>query len=446
VPPRRSRLRSLLGRIRPRRLIATWRWWLGILADTRRRAHDPRLSVAVDANPLWEGLTGVGWSLHLVLSELASRRDLAIRLYGPALFAFEEPEVEEPLPTGPAIEMVRYPVPEDLSLPPHYLEKVLKLLVVFLIRRDRNDVVHAGNFFLPRRLQVALGGRVPSTVVVHDLAMRHHAWTLAEETKSLLDQNLEISLRQAGRILTPSQTVRDELLTTGLATAERVEAVPHGPGHLALVGAKNEGVLPTDQRGDFALHVGTFEPRKNLALLVEAWQRARARSPRVPKLVLCGASGWKNDQLRPRLEAGVEQGWLELPGYVSRQELWQFYRRASFLVCPSLYEGFGLPLVEAMSAGTPLLVNDIAVFREVAADAAEFVDASDPAALAEAIVALAGDSSRRCELSRAALRRLDSFSWPRAAERTLAAWRSVGSERHARRVPGSISELDQEAS
>jgi glycosyltransferase involved in cell wall biosynthesis len=168
--------------------------------------------------------------------------------------------------------------------------------------------------------------------------------------------------------------------------------------------------------------VGTFEPRKNLPMLLRAWEQLHIRSQVMLPLVLCGAPGWKNDDLRPILSQGEHAGWLINLGYVSDAVLGQLYRRAVMVCCPSLYEGFGLPVLEAMGMGTPVLASDIPVHREVAGTAAVLLPPDDPTRWATEAAALASDDDRRRELAARGRSRASEFSWRRAATDTAAAW------------------------
>jgi alpha-1,3-rhamnosyl/mannosyltransferase len=206
-------------------------------------------------------------------------------------------------------------------------------------------------------------------VTVHDLGVRQVAWSLDDRTREALERDLEEGLARAAAVITPSRAVGDEVVAAGLAPAAAVTAIHHGPGQVSGV---TEAPLPASLPERFALFVGTLEPRKNLELLLEAWPQLRRERADWPHLVVCGGWGWKSDPLRGRVAAARDDGWLEMMGYVADAPLLALYRRARFLVFPSLYEGFGLPLLEAMAAGCPVLCSDLPVFREVAGSAVEY--------------------------------------------------------------------------
>lgn len=407
-------LRRAVWRLAPSRIASSWRFAATLLRGIRQRRSAGGLTVAVDVNALWEPLTGVGWYLYQLLGELADRTDLKLRLYGPDLVGDGgESQPTVALPVGEAIEAVRYTVPHDLALPPGVVVRCLRLLQPLLLAADGNRVLFAPNFFLPRRFATARGALVAT---VHDLAFKRVAWTVREETRSDLEQHLEQTLRRATRVITPSRAVRDELVEEGMVEAERVVAVHHGPGHLEEPlgrGTRAPVAAP------FGLHVGTLEPRKNLALLLAAWRIARQRSDKVPVLVLCGGYGWKSEELRQAVEAATSEGWVVHLGYVDDSTLAALYAEARLAASPSLYEGFGLPVVEAMKASVPVLCSDIPVFREVARDGARFVPPRAQEAWSEAIVELCEDDTARSRLRLAGKAVADSLAWSKAAAGTV---------------------------
>lgn len=431
---RPSIVRRLLSRFHPRRFPATVRWLTQLFGQHWRLRHRHGLTVAVDIDPLYQPLTGVGWYLRMLLCELADRDDVELRLYGPALQGVSEagPHPSMPLPEGKALALVSHRLRDDLLLSAHLQNRLLRLLQPLFIWWHRNQVVFAPNFIVPRRLRWCRGELV---VTVHDLAMRTVPETLADETKALLDANLEQALDRAAHLLTPSETVRHEIIDQGLFPEDRVHAVLHGPGHLEMKRSIQSAVPSQDLHDEdspapvtprpFVLHVGTIEPRKNLALLLDVWEQAQEHEPGFPLLMWCGRVGWKSEELMQRAQRGIDAGWLAHHGYVDDEQLATLYRSALCVAVPSRYEGFGLPLVEAMSAETAVVCSDIDVFREVAGGAALLVSLGDPEAWQVAIRRVRDDSELRQQLVRKGRERVDQLDWRRSAEATLEVLRSA---------------------
>ncbi len=409
-------VRTTFWRWQPARVARTWRWGRAFASALAARRRATGLTVAVDVTALWGRRTGIGWYLHSLLDELGQRDDLQLRLYGPELFIHPNDEdAWDTVPQGPAITHVFLRIPDDLTISRDTLLRVLRALEPRIIAADRSRVVFAPNFVPPDKFRRARGALV---VTVHDLSFRLVSWSLHDETRRSLEARLEQAVARARLVLTDSEAVRGELIAHGTCVADVLLAIPLGPGHVTSTMA---ALLPDGIPERFALHVGTLEPRKNLAMLLRAWEQLHAGRRGLLPLVLCGAAGWKNDDLHPMIARGVSEGWLISCGYVSQAALAGLYRSAVLVCCPSLYEGFGLPVLEAMGAGTPVLASDIPVHREIAGDAAILLPSEDPARWAEAAAALAEDDGRRRELSERGRLRAGEFSWRRTADATAAA-------------------------
>ena len=386
--------------------------------------------MAVDVSPLWESLSGVGWYLDRLLGELAARDDLALRLYGPSLAADELPAPKVPLPSGPAVELVAYPAPPDAVVHHGRLVAVIRRLAPLLIAADRNRVVFAPNFFPPRRFQPAIEiGHATLVVTAHDLAFRHFSWTVREETLELLARHLDRTFRNASVIVVPSDAVRREIADSGLVPLSRIRTIHHGPGQLAGAGGGSPTDRPAWAPERYGLFVGTLEPRKNVEMLLAAWRRLRRSVEDPPDLVLCGRYGWKDESLRREIERGRREGWLHHPGYVADAELAALYRDAALLAFPTHYEGFGLPVLEAFAAGTPVVASDLPVLREVGGDAALYAPPDRPDAWARTIGDLLADPDRRAGLVRRGSERVERFSWRRSAEEHAAVFREAAAQK-----------------
>lgn len=409
-----------LWRLSPHRLWALIAWAWGIGKTIRGRRRETRLTVAVDVNSLWEPLTGIGWSLYRLLEHLADRDDLRLRLYGPDVIVSPDLlQPPQPLPEGPAIEIVRYEPPAETLAELSLGIKILRRLRPLLIAADGNRIVYAPNFFPPRAMTLARGALVAT---VHDLGYRFFADTLADDTLAELETKMSRVFETAARIITPTEAVRAEIISEGLAQPEAVRAIHHGPGQLAATIA---GERPHDLPETYALWVGTLEPRKNLAVLIDAWNLLVERGIDPPTLVLVGRFGWKATALARQVEAASEAGWLLHLGYVSNERLAELYRFAHLFCFPSRYEGFGLPLLEAMSLGVPTLASDLPVLKEVGGNGARYANPDDPEEWAERIADLLARPESRLDLANAARDRAAQFSWQETARETLAVFRQA---------------------
>ncbi len=268
------------------------------------------------------------------------------------------------------------------------------------------DVVHATNFVLP-----ALG-RLPGVVTVHDLSfLRDDTFPGGGRLRTLVPW----SLARAARVLVPTRAVGSELSYRFGTAGERVTVTYEGVSPL-FFGATPLSDIALGRMGipgPFVLAVGTIEPRKNLGRLLKAWGRVVDSLPGWT-LVLAGPRGW-GPQL-PRTPGVVPIGWVgdeTLPGLLAAAELFCY---------PSLYEGFGLPPLEAMATGTPAVVGRYSAAEEVLGDAALLVDPHDEAALADALVTAIGDGALRRRLALKGRARALDYTWERTAASTIRAY------------------------
>lgn len=292
------------------------------------------------------------------------------------------------------------------------------------------DLLHSTNYFVyPLR-------NTPQVVTVHDLhfmRQRRHATSLGGR---LWGRSLARDLRRADRVLAVSDQTRRDVLRTFDCTPDQVVTVHEGvagffleappDGEVAAV-SRSLGLEP----GRYLFWVGTFEPRKNLERLVDAYRSLHdGRHPAPPPLVLAGQSGFGCEELLQRLDSDpVLRRSVIRPGFVDDRQLRALYHGAAVFVFPSLWEGFGLPPLEAMACGAPVVASDRSAIPEVLGDAYVGVPPEDPAALAQALRGLLSSDARRAELRVRGQRIAAGFSWRRAAERTMEVYRRVLRER-----------------
>lgn len=264
----------------------------------------------------------------------------------------------------------------------------------------------------PRRRRAA----PPAAVFVHDLAFLVRPEEVPWQQRLYLGRLLPAAVRQAAALLVPSEaTCRDLLERYPAARPERVHVVPEGPG---LAGVE-PGPLPEGLEPGFLLAVGTIEPRKNYRRLLAAYRRLAEPPP----LVIAGQPGWAYGDTLDLLRAEPR---VRLLGHVSDATLAALYRAAGGLAFPSLYEGFGLPLLEAMAAGLPALAGEAGSLPELAGGAALLVDPESEEAIAAGLERLLGDAGLRAELARRGRERAAALTWAAAGRRALRVLESIG--------------------
>jgi len=284
----------------------------------------------------------------------------------------------------------------------------------------RHDVVHAPN-------PVAIPPPGPGqklVVTVHDLAFRPYPRLFPPRWLALYRLGTRRAARRAGAILTPSVSTARDLVRHEKADRERVHVVP-------LAASLPQGRTDPEQtlrrlkvREPYVLFVGTLEPRKNLLRLVRAYRHAVAHGGFPHQLVLAGPLGWQPDPLLREIRL-AGPGEIVMTGTAGAADLDALYRGASLFVYPSLYEGFGLPILEAMARGVPTITSTVSSMPEVAGEAAMQVDPRSIEGIASAIELLLSDMNEAERLARAGLARSETFTWERTAERTLEIYRSL---------------------
>ncbi len=283
------------------------------------------------------------------------------------------------------------------------------------------DLFHATNNIFPCAVRAAR-----SVVTIHDATLLLFPEWHPQNRLDHMVPRLTIAAARADRIITPSQSAKSDVVKHLGIQPERVTVVPEAADPAFRVQPRHD-VEPSLARlglayGQYLLFLGAIEPRKNLERLLTALESVAGR---VGPLVVAGPDGWKNADVQKRLATLERRGLVRHLGYIESAARPALMAGARALVYPSLYEGFGLPPLEAMACGTPVLTSDVASLPEVVGDAAMLVDPRDVRALASAMERLWNDSALCDELRARGLARAARFSWRETARQTLAVYREL---------------------
>jgi len=294
----------------------------------------------------------------------------------------------------------------------------------FLLWRDRVDLLHATMNVAP------WWSPCPVVVTIHDLAYLRYPQVHPLGRRLYLGAFTRLTVRRAKAIVAVSQYTRREIGQFFRVPMERIHVIYEGydarfrplPHEEVEAFRKQRGLPPR-----YLLYLGNLEPRKNLSRLVQAYARISGRE-QVP-LVLAGPRGWGYADLFRQVDRLGLSGRVAFPGFVPAEELPLWYNGAEAFVYPSLYEGFGLPPLEAMACGTPVLVSSASSLPEVVGEAGLQVPPEDVDALAEALQRLLDDAELRAALRQRGLEQAGRFSWARMAEETAGLYRQLIEEK-----------------
>jgi len=284
------------------------------------------------------------------------------------------------------------------------------------------DIAHGFFHLLPA------ARRAKRVVTVHDLSfIRHPEWH-TDETVRVHTELVQHAVRHADAIVTVSETVRLEMLDILDAEPSQIFTVPNG-----IDPAEFDGPMDADafaalvqrlgiSNAPYLIYIGTIEPRKNLENLVHGYRHARKHTDPELKLLLVGKMGWRTETIEDII--AQDDGVIHA-GHLPRTDMITLLKGAAACVYPSIYEGFGLPVLEALAAGTPVVTSKIPVFCEVAGDAALFVSPVDPPAMGDAMSRTITDESLRARLIEKGLARAGQLTWEASARKLFEVYQGV---------------------
>lgn len=284
------------------------------------------------------------------------------------------------------------------------------------------DLFHATDFVL------APHGARRAVLTVHDLAFHFYPDAAMPSLHHYLNVVVPRSVHRADHLIADSHHTAHDLHAVWDVSPDRITVVQGAvdstrfqpvtdPARLMAVRQKYQA-----GKGPFILAVSRLEPRKNHARLIEAFHLARQEAKLPHRLIIGGAKGWLYDSIFAAIEKFGLQDVVHLPGFVADEDLPALYSAAEFVAYPSLYEGFGLPIIEALACGTPVLTADNSCLPEAGGPGAIYVNALDTASIAQGIIRLAEDQALRQTLAHAGKQHAATFTWERSARQLLDAY------------------------
>jgi glycosyltransferase involved in cell wall biosynthesis len=345
---------------------------------------------------------GINWYIHNLLTHLpgVDRDNRYTAFIGDERFANP----------GLALKLSRLPTSRPVVR--IFWEQVVQ---PFALQKEGVDLLHALAFVTP------LLSPCPSVITIYDLSFILYPESFKGSKHFYLSLFTRLSARRARRIIAISQSTKRDVVRLLGVSPEKVEVVYCGIDEAFRPLAEDRVVAFRSKRGlpeRFILFVGTIEPRKNVTRLIEAFADLRFAICDL-RLVIGGAKGWFYEDVFARVEELGLTGKVMFPGYIPVSELPLWYNAAELFVYPSLYEGFGLPLLEAMACGTPVITANTSSLPEVVSQAGLTVDPLDVEALEETMRRVLGNEALRQEMREQGLQRAQGFSWTKTAQETV---------------------------
>jgi len=359
------------------------------------------MRIGLDGIPLSQPRTGIGTYTFELARALA------------ATAPQDEYELIAALPFDQSVSAVTRPANLKLiELRPQANRLWWTLGLPSYLRRNALHLFHGTNYEVPVR------GHFPAVVTIHDLSLLLHKKTRGTRAVARGRLLIPVMVRKSRLIITPSEPVKNEVCDYFKIKSEKVFAIPLAPRSIFTPMPSCE-TLETRRRlrveDEFLLFVGTIEPRKNLLIVVRALEELLLTSDLRPHLVVAGNRGWKSEETLSLLERSPARNFVHLVGFLSDEDLRALYSCCRVFVYPSIYEGFGLPPLEAMACGAPVIASRVPSVRE---DVARIVSAADFRELARLLAQLLTDEQARQFLSVSGYEYARSFSWERTAALT----------------------------
>ena len=372
------------------------------------------MKIAFDAQPLFDGTkSGVGFHEDGLISALLKNQ--TDNTYFFEFFSLRNHEKKEKILSKYKRNNVYF---YHCKWIPGVLYKMVSVLFPMPHRwlfPESKDITHFFNYYIPPFVK---GKKV---VTIHDMAFRVFPETVRKKTFLFLKSVIKKSIKRADHIVTVSEFSKQEIMRFYHVPSEKISVVPNGVDLKRFRSEKDKDVIEKvkekyEVSGEYFLYLGTLEPRKNLVRLILAYAVARKEYADFPTLVLAGGKGWMYDEIFQTVEQLNLQHMVLFPGYIADEDVAVLLSGAKAFVFPSLYEGFGMPVIEAMACGVPVLTSNGSALKEIAYDAAVLVNVYDIDEIEKALVLLSGDEQLRCRLIEKVLKKSKEFSWNRSTD------------------------------
>ena len=377
------------------------------------------MKVVLSVEPVRFPLTGIGRYTYELARRLQSSPEITdLQFFAGRSFLPDLPSAADA--SGSGYSLKRAAQKNFLAIEAYRL--LMPLLKARALKGHGDYLYHSPNYYLPP----FKGQRIAT---FHDLSPFTWSHCHAPQLARYLQKELRLTLKRADRLITDSEFTRRELAEYFDWPIERIDAVPLASSPEFYPRSANETRDVLERYGltheGYSLFAGTIEPRKNIETLLTAYERLPLVTRQRWPLILAGYRGWQNEAIYQRIESAQRQGWARYLGFVPAEDLPILFAGARLFAFPSLYEGFGLPVLEAMSSGVPVVCANNSSLLEVAGEGALICDAMDVDTLAQHMTRALEDAGWRTESHQRGIAHASGFSWERCAAQTLAAYHKV---------------------
>lgn len=288
----------------------------------------------------------------------------------------------------------------------------------------KSELTHFFNYIIPPFVH---GKKV---VTIHDMVVKAYPETVRFRTKHLLNTGMKKSMKRADVIITDSEFSKSEIEKYFPQYSHKVQVVYCGVNSDKFYPVEDKSVVEKVKRsldieGEYFLYLGTIEPRKNLERLIEAYSLLLKKDENVPRLVMAGGKGWLNSNIYQKVVELKLEKYVQFTKYIPDEDLCPLINGATAFVFPSIYEGFGMPPLEAMACGVPVVCSKEASLPEVVGDCAVMIDAYDPQSIADGMYRIYSDKALADELRVRGLQRAKEFTWHRFSEKLHGIYEAV---------------------
>jgi len=379
------------------------------------------MRVAIEIQPILDkNLTGVGWYTDNFIKRIKdfARKDEEFYLLGMDFYG-KSGELKDYLSTNVRLRtnpLMHYGIYRRIW-------KFIPFIDYGTFFKTRADIFHFFNFVAPPYVR----GKI--VITVYDMVYKLFPETMEKANYIKLDQNLQRSCDAASAIVTISENSRSEIIEYMDVEPEKIHIIPPGVDRSCYRPPKGEEeILPVRKKyglpEDYYLYLGTIEPRKNIESIVEAFRIYRDKGGK-KKLVIAGKKGWMYEKVFDLVKRYGLENHIVFPGYIEEQDKPLIYGGARAFIFPSLYEGFGMPPLEAMACGVPVITSNTSSLPEVVGDAGLMVYPMDIEAMAAHMKRLEEDKELCKQLREKGLKRANNFSWEDSVEKLMSLYRKL---------------------